>query len=77
LWLGRQRFDHEPSELAFVDGLVARKQALDERLSRLALDERLATVRSGRGAQLASPSRCRPFLTPCALAESLQVRGRC
>jgi hypothetical protein len=46
LWLGRQRFDHEPSELAFVDGLVARKQALDERLSRLALDERLATVRS-------------------------------
>jgi hypothetical protein len=52
LWLGRQRFDHEPSELAFVDmlaavdGLVARKQALDERLSRLALNERLATVRS-------------------------------
>ena len=47
LWLGRQRFDHEPTELAFcdllaaVDGMVARKQALDERLSRLATDERL------------------------------------
>jgi transposase len=41
-WLGRQRFDDAVSELAFldtlaaVDGLVARRQALDERLSRLA-----------------------------------------
>ena len=46
-WLGRQRFEHEPTELAFidmlaaVDGMVARRQALDERLSRLATDERL------------------------------------
>jgi transposase len=41
-WLARQRFDEPATELAFldtlaaVDGLVARKQALDERLSRLA-----------------------------------------
>jgi transposase len=41
-WLARQRFDQSATELAFldtlaaVDGLVARKQALDERLSRLA-----------------------------------------
>jgi transposase len=47
VWLGRQRFEHAPTELAFVDllaavdGLVARKEALDERLSRLATDERL------------------------------------
>jgi transposase len=43
-WLGSQRFDEPASELAYldalaaVDGLVARKQALDERLSRLALE---------------------------------------
>jgi transposase len=43
-WLGRQRFDEPAAELAFldtlaaVDGLVARKHALDERLSRLALE---------------------------------------
>ena len=43
-WLARQRFDQAATELAYldtlaaVDGLVARKQALDERLSRLALD---------------------------------------
>jgi transposase len=47
LWLGAQRFEQAPAELAFidllaaVDGLIARKQALDERLSRLATDERL------------------------------------
>lgn len=46
-WLGAQRFDQAPTELAFVDllaavdGIVARKDALDERLSRLATDERL------------------------------------
>lgn len=59
LWLGRQRFEHAPTELAFidllaaVDGLVARKEALDERLSRLATDERLwptiARLRCFRG----------------------------
>jgi transposase len=59
LWLGRQRFEQEATELAFidllaaVDGMVARKQALDERLSRLALDERLwptvARLRAFRG----------------------------
>ena len=42
-WLAAQRFEHPASELAFldtlaaVDGLVARKAALDECLSRLAL----------------------------------------
>ena len=47
VWLSRQRFEHEPTELAFcdllaaVDGLVARKAALDERLAGLAKDERL------------------------------------
>jgi transposase len=43
-WLARQRFDQPGTELAYldtlaaVDGLVARKTALDERLSHLALD---------------------------------------
>jgi len=43
-WLARQRFDEPATELAHldalaaVDGLVARKQALDERLSRLAVE---------------------------------------
>src|SRR5919204_2626450 len=43
-WLARQRFDEPATELAFldtlaaVDGLVARKAALDERLSRLAIE---------------------------------------
>jgi transposase len=41
-WLSRQRFQEAAAELAYldtlaaVDGLVARRQALDERLSRLA-----------------------------------------
>ncbi len=43
-WLARQRFDEPAAELAYldtlaaVDGLVARKSALDERLSRLAVE---------------------------------------
>jgi transposase len=47
-WLARQRFEHEPTELAFidllaaVDGLMTRKAALEERLGGLAQDERLA-----------------------------------
>jgi transposase len=58
-WLAAQGFDHEPTELAYldllaaVDGLVARREALDERLSRLARDERLwptiARLRAFRG----------------------------
>lgn len=58
-WLGRQTFDHAETELAFVDrlacvdGLVARRKALDERLGRLATDERLwptiARLRAFRG----------------------------
>src|SRR5215213_8782348 len=58
-WLAGQSFKHAPTELAFidrlaaVDGLIARKDALDERLSRLAQDERLwptvARLRCFRG----------------------------
>jgi len=58
-WLGGQRFEQAPTELAFidllaaVDGLIARKDALDERLSRLATDDRLwptvARLRCFRG----------------------------
>lgn len=50
-WLAAQRFDHAPTELAYldslaaIDGLTARKAALDERLSRLASEPDLwATV---------------------------------
>ena len=48
IWLARQRFEHEPTELAFidllaaVDGLMARKEALEQGLAGLAQDERLA-----------------------------------
>jgi transposase len=58
-WLSRQQFEHPGSELAFadqvaaVDGLAARKAALAERLSRLALDEQwwptVARLRCFRG----------------------------
>ena len=58
-WLARQQFDEPATELAFldtlaaVDGLVARKAALDERLSRLALDDEwwptVARLRCFRG----------------------------
>jgi transposase len=58
-WLARQQFTEPATELAFadlvaaVDGLTARKAALDERLSRLATDERLwptvARLRCFRG----------------------------
>jgi transposase len=43
-WLGSQRFEHVNTELAFVDnlaaceGLLARREALDERLSAVARD---------------------------------------
>jgi len=58
-WLEQQRFDEAASELAYldalaaVDGLVARKAALDERLSRLACEGEwwptLARLRCFRG----------------------------
>ena len=58
-WLAAQRFEHAPTELAYldrlaaVDGLIARKDALDERLSRLATDKRwwptVARLRAFRG----------------------------
>jgi transposase len=58
-WLAGQRFELAPTELAYadllaaVDGLAARKDALDERLSRLAEDERwsatIARLRTFRG----------------------------
>ena len=43
-WLGSQTFEHQNTELAFIDnlaacdGLSARREALDERLSRIAID---------------------------------------
>jgi transposase len=58
-WLAAQRFDEAAAELAFldavaaVDGLVARKAALDERLSRLAVEGKwwptVARLRCFRG----------------------------
>jgi transposase len=58
-WLAAQRFDDVATELAFldslaaVDGLVARKATLDERLSRLVLDDQwwptVARLRCFRG----------------------------
>jgi transposase len=58
-WLAGQRFDENAAELAYldtlaaVDGLVARKRALDERLSRLAPEgewaETVARLRCFRG----------------------------
>jgi transposase len=58
-WLSRQRFSEPAAELAYldtlaaVDGLVARKAALDERLSRLAREEEcwptVARLRCFRG----------------------------
>ena len=58
-WLEQQRFDQAAAELAYldtlaaVDGLVARKAALDERLSRLALEgewsQTVARLRCFRG----------------------------
>jgi len=58
-WLAQQRFDEPAAELAYldclaaVDGLAARKQALDERLSRLAFEgdwsQTVARLRCFRG----------------------------
>ena len=58
-WLGAQVFEHQPTELAFIDmlaaldGAVTRREALEERLSRLAQDDRLwptvARLRCFRG----------------------------
>ncbi len=58
-WLAQQRFEQPAAELAYldllaaVDGLVARKQALDERLSRLAFEgdwaQTVARLRCFRG----------------------------
>ena len=58
-WIASQQFQHAPTELALidllaaVDGLTARREALDERLSRLAQDARLwptvARLRAFRG----------------------------
>jgi transposase len=71
-WLARQRFDQPVTELAYldtlaaVDGLVARKQALDERLSRLALE--------GEWAPTVARLRCfRGIDTLSALVLALEV----
>jgi transposase len=63
-WLGSQRFEHVPTELAYldslaaVDGLVNRRAALDERLSRLAREDELwpmvARLRCFRGIETLS-----------------------
>lgn len=71
-WLARQRFEEPATELAFldclaaVDGLSARKQALDERLSRLALE--------GEWAQTVARLRCfRGIDTLTAFVLALEV----
>jgi transposase len=71
-WLGGQCFDHAAAELAYidalaaVDGLVARKTALDERLSRLAL--------SGEWAETVARLRCfRGVDTLTALVLTLEI----
>jgi transposase len=58
-WLAAQRFAHAPTELAYldylaaIDGLLARRTALDERLSRIAQQDELwptvARLRCFRG----------------------------
>jgi transposase len=58
-WLSRQQFEHAPTELVFIDllaaldGHLARREVLEERLSRLAQDPRLwptvARLRCFRG----------------------------
>lgn len=63
-WLGSQRFEHVPTELAYldslaaVDGLLCRRAALDERLSRLAREDELwptvARLRCFRGIETLS-----------------------
>lgn len=71
-WLAAQRFEHVPTELAYldalaaIDGLLARRSALDERLSLLATEPELwptvARLRCFRGIETLS-----------ALALSLEV----
>ena len=59
-WLAQQRFDEPAAELAYidclaaVDGLVARKSALDERLSRLAFEGDWSETVAGCAASAAS-----------------------
>jgi transposase len=74
VWLARQRFEHEPTEIAFVDllaavdGLLTRKAALEARLMGLADDPRL----------LATVGRLRAFRgidTLTALALHLELGG--
>jgi transposase len=71
-WLARQQFDLPATELAYldtlaaVDGLVARKAALDERLSHVALD--------GEWAPTVARLRCfRGIDTLTALVLSLEI----
>jgi transposase len=63
-WLQAQRFEHGPTELAYIDylaaidGLLARRAALDERLSRIAQSDELwptvAKLRCFRGIETLS-----------------------
>src|SRR5437870_3163119 len=70
-WLAAQRFEHVPTELAYldalaaIDGLLARRSALDERLSLLATEPEfcrpspgcVASAGSRRSRRLCSTSR--------------------
>jgi transposase len=63
-WLGAQRFEHAPTQLAYldalaaIDGLLARRAALDERLSLLVLEREhwptVARLRCFRGIETLS-----------------------
>ena len=63
-WLAAQRFEHVPTELAYldalaaIDGLLARRAALDERLSLLATEPQnwpiVARLRCFRGIETLS-----------------------
>jgi len=88
-WIASQQFEHPATELALidllaaVDGLCARREALDERLSRLAQDPRLwptvARLRTFRGVDtltalalhLELGGNWRRFLSPAKLASWL------
>ena len=70
-WLGSQTFEHQNTELAFVDnlaacdGLTARRHVLDERLSHVATGPPFGHARSSRPACfVGSASHSRPVKPP-------------
>jgi transposase len=89
-WLAAQQFDFAASELAFidllsaVDGLAARREALDERLSRLAagtaaVADRRAAARVSRRRHAdragAAPRARRRLAALCLAAQALKLAG--